>query len=127
MAVRITATSTARGGAGGAARLMVEFLLSRYSIAERERGRGRTGDVSMPTLPRAQDSHSFSSARTGTMFAWRSLALLLSLAMALFLRASCGAADDGQAARPVTLKKGDRILFFGDSLTYLAGKEEPKK
>lgn len=27
----------------------------------------------------------------------------------------------------VTLKKGDRILFFGDSLTYLGGKEEPKK
>ena len=27
----------------------------------------------------------------------------------------------------VELKKGDRILFLGDSLTYLAGKEEPKK
>jgi lysophospholipase L1-like esterase len=26
----------------------------------------------------------------------------------------------------VSLKKGDRILFFGDSLTYLSGKEEPK-
>ena len=25
------------------------------------------------------------------------------------------------------MKNGDRILFFGDSLTYLAGKEEPKK
>jgi lysophospholipase L1-like esterase len=31
------------------------------------------------------------------------------------------------APKQVTLKKGDRILFFGDSLTYLAGKEEPKK
>jgi lysophospholipase L1-like esterase len=27
----------------------------------------------------------------------------------------------------VELKKGDRIIFFGDSLTALAGKEEPKK
>src|SRR5262245_25278179 len=26
----------------------------------------------------------------------------------------------------VELKSGDRIIFFGDSLTYLAGKEEPK-
>lgn len=32
-----------------------------------------------------------------------------------------------QDNRQVELKKGDRILFFGDSLTYLAGKEEPKK
>lgn len=29
--------------------------------------------------------------------------------------------------RQVELKKGDRIIFFGDSLTNLAGKEEPKK
>ena len=29
--------------------------------------------------------------------------------------------------RQVPLKKGDRILFFGDSLTYLAGKDEPTK
>jgi lysophospholipase L1-like esterase len=37
------------------------------------------------------------------------------------------AADDDLAAKQVELKKGDRIIFFGDSLTYLAGKEEPKK
>jgi lysophospholipase L1-like esterase len=37
------------------------------------------------------------------------------------------AAAAAQDNRKVTLKKGDRILFFGDSLTYLAGKEEPKK
>jgi lysophospholipase L1-like esterase len=37
------------------------------------------------------------------------------------------AADDDPAAKQVELKKGDRIIFFGDSLTYLAGKEEPKK
>jgi lysophospholipase L1-like esterase len=39
--------------------------------------------------------------------------------------ASCAAADD-PAERVVELKAGDRIIFFGDSLTYLAGKEEPK-
>jgi len=30
------------------------------------------------------------------------------------------------AQKTVELKAGDRIIFFGDSLTYLAGKEEPK-
>lgn len=35
--------------------------------------------------------------------------------------------DEGLAMRQIELKKGDRILFFGDSLTELAGKEEPKK
>src|SRR4051794_14336407 len=35
-------------------------------------------------------------------------------------------ADDA-LDRKITLKAGDRILFFGDSLTYLAGKEEPKQ
>jgi len=37
------------------------------------------------------------------------------------------AAAAAQDNRQIELKKGDRILFFGDSLTYLAGKEEPKK
>jgi lysophospholipase L1-like esterase len=36
-------------------------------------------------------------------------------------------AEDDPADRQVTLKKGDKIIFFGDSLTYLAGKEEPPK
>jgi lysophospholipase L1-like esterase len=36
-------------------------------------------------------------------------------------------AATAQDNRQVQLKKGDRILFFGDSLTYLAGKEEPKQ
>lgn len=41
--------------------------------------------------------------------------------------AACGvAAADEPSDRQVTLKDGDRIIFFGDSLTYLAGKEEPK-
>ncbi len=43
------------------------------------------------------------------------------------LLAFCLSAVAGDADRKVELKKGDRILFFGDSLTYLAGKEEPKK
>ncbi len=45
--------------------------------------------------------------------------------LALFPRVA-GAADD-VADRRVVLKKGDRIIFFGDSLTNLAGREEPKK
>lgn len=45
----------------------------------------------------------------------------------LALIAACGvAAADENADRQVALKDGDRIIFFGDSLTYLAGKEEPK-
>ena len=35
-------------------------------------------------------------------------------------------ADEDLGAKRIPLKKGDRILFFGDSLTELAGKEEPK-
>jgi isoamyl acetate esterase len=37
------------------------------------------------------------------------------------------AADDDPARRQVELKTGDRIIFFGDSLTALAGTEEPKQ
>src|SRR5438132_7337079 len=37
-----------------------------------------------------------------------------------------GPAKDDPAAA-VALKKGDFIIFFGDSLTELAGREEPKK
>src|SRR5262245_22245923 len=44
---------------------------------------------------------------------------------ALALAASAFAADD--APTTIELKKGDHILFFGDSLTALAGREEPKK
>ena len=36
-------------------------------------------------------------------------------------------ADDEPASKQVELKKGDKIIFFGDSLTALAGQEEPKK
>jgi lysophospholipase L1-like esterase len=37
------------------------------------------------------------------------------------------AADEDPAGRTVDLKKGDRIIFFGDSLTSLAGQEAPKE
>lgn len=52
--------------------------------------------------------------------------LLPALAIAL----ACGSAAPTQedlAAKKVKLKQGDRIIFFGDSLTALAGQEEPKK
>jgi lysophospholipase L1-like esterase len=53
---------------------------------------------------------------------------ILSLSLALvFIPATLTAADDDPAAKQVELKKGDRIIFFGDSLTQLAGQEEPKK
>jgi lysophospholipase L1-like esterase len=58
------------------------------------------------------------------MFALRWLALSVSL----WFAASLGAAAHGDLAeKQVVLKPGDRIIFFGDSLTALAGQEEPKK
>src|SRR3954447_19249178 len=36
-------------------------------------------------------------------------------------------AGDDPTQKQIALKDGDRFLFFGDSLTYLAGKEEPAK
>jgi lysophospholipase L1-like esterase len=54
-------------------------------------------------------------------------ALLIAAAGAgLALPAGARAADN-PAAATIELKKGDSIIFFGDSLTELAGKEEPKK
>src|SRR5262245_17477055 len=38
-----------------------------------------------------------------------------------------GTAGEGPSDRKVQLKNGDRIIFFGDSLTALAGTEQPKK
>jgi lysophospholipase L1-like esterase len=62
------------------------------------------------------------------MFAYRFLALpSLLFAAFTFLSGLVPAADDDLANKQVTLKKGDRIIFFGDSLTSLAGQEEPKK
>jgi len=45
---------------------------------------------------------------------------------ALVVAASSAAAGE-DADEKIELKSGDRILFFGDSLTFLAGREEPKK
>ncbi len=47
--------------------------------------------------------------------------------LGLFLAASLArAADEDLAEKKVELKKADRIIFFGDSLTALAGQEAPK-
>jgi lysophospholipase L1-like esterase len=48
---------------------------------------------------------------------------ILAFVAAPFLCAAAAAQDN----RQVELKKGDRILFFGDSLTSLAGTESPKE
>ena len=50
----------------------------------------------------------------------------LPLAVALAALAPAPAADDDPAQKQVELKKGDRIIFFGDSLTALAGIDGPK-
>jgi lysophospholipase L1-like esterase len=55
-----------------------------------------------------------------------SRATLLVIAMGMAALAAPAAADD-LAGKKVELKKGDRIIFFGDSLTELAGKEAPAK
>ena len=66
------------------------------------------------------------------MFASRYLCLLLVFSIGAFWAQSPGSALaeenlESLLNKKVELKKGDRILFLGDSLTYLAGKEEPKK
>jgi lysophospholipase L1-like esterase len=61
------------------------------------------------------------------MIALDYLALPLPLSLAMLLGVSLAAvAGEDLAARQVELKKGDRIIFFGDSLTNLAGEEKPK-
>jgi lysophospholipase L1-like esterase len=59
------------------------------------------------------------------MFTIRFVVVLAALLAALGLPAP--AADEKPATATIELKKGDHILFFGDSLTNLAGREEPKK
>lgn len=57
-------------------------------------------------------------------------ALALALALisaALLISPSLAEEPDDAAAATVTLKSGDSILFFGDSLTELAGRELPKE
>src|SRR5262245_66178627 len=57
---------------------------------------------------------------------FRSLTLA---AVALFAIASgrTAGAEDDPAQKQVELKRGDRIVFFGDSLTALAGIDGPKE
>ena len=54
--------------------------------------------------------------------------LLLPHSLALLMCMSLAAlAEEDLAATQVELKQGDRIIFFGDSLTNLAGEEQPKE
>jgi len=56
------------------------------------------------------------------------LALPLPFPLVLLMFVSPAAlADEDLATKQVLLKKGDRIIFFGDSLTNLAGEEKPKE
>lgn len=59
------------------------------------------------------------------MFTTRLLGLV-SVLFCLFLTTLPGQAGD-DLDRKIELKKGDRIIFFGDSLTALAGAEAPKQ
>src|SRR5437868_6746963 len=62
------------------------------------------------------------------MLEWRCLDVPMTFAVSLFVGVSLpAAADDNPADKKVELKKDDRIIFFGDSLTALAGQEEPKQ
>jgi lysophospholipase L1-like esterase len=62
------------------------------------------------------------------MIALDNLVLPLPLSLVLLLCASLAAlAEEDLAATRVALKQGDRIIFFGDSLTNLAGEEKPKE
>jgi lysophospholipase L1-like esterase len=61
------------------------------------------------------------------MFAPRFPTLRLLLFLGLVPAVSGIALADDPAERRVELKKGDRIIFFGDSLTALAGQEAPKQ
>jgi lysophospholipase L1-like esterase len=54
----------------------------------------------------------------------RTTSILLTI---LVLASLAEAAAPDVADRQVELKKGDRIIFFGDSLTALAGQEAPKE
>jgi lysophospholipase L1-like esterase len=55
------------------------------------------------------------------------LRLLTSQLAGLALICCVAFADEDLATAKVKLKQGDSIIFFGDSLTALAGREEPKQ
>src|SRR4051794_24692935 len=54
-------------------------------------------------------------------------ALLFAAAEIAFAGSVRAGAEEDPAAATVELKKGDFIIFFGDSLTALAGQEAPKE
>jgi lysophospholipase L1-like esterase len=56
----------------------------------------------------------------------RNLSLAIAALLAVSVTSRAPAADDDPAAKQVELKKGDKIIFFGDSLTALAGIDGPK-
>jgi lysophospholipase L1-like esterase len=53
--------------------------------------------------------------------------LALPLPLYLIVLMSVALAEDDLATKQVALRKGDRIIFFGDSLTNLAGEERPRE
>jgi lysophospholipase L1-like esterase len=57
---------------------------------------------------------------------FRSLSLS-AVALAAIVSARAAGIDDDPARKQVELKQGDRIVFFGDSLTALAGIDGPKE
>ena len=61
------------------------------------------------------------------MFALRQLTVPTISLVLLVSPFAAESAENDVAARRVELKKGDRIIFFGDSLTHLAGEEQPKE
>jgi isoamyl acetate esterase len=67
-----------------------------------------------------------SSTEAAVMFAFSPVAYSVLLVIAT-LPVSFTLQDGHDPDRKVTLKDGDRIIFFGDSLTALAGQEAPKQ
>jgi len=61
------------------------------------------------------------------MPAIRIAALTLTMLGILSAALVASAAESDPATAKISLERGDRIIFFGDSLTALAGKEEPKE
>jgi lysophospholipase L1-like esterase len=57
---------------------------------------------------------------------FRSLSLT-AVALAALVPGRAAGADDDPAQKQVELRRGDRIIFFGDSLTSLAGIDGPKE
>jgi lysophospholipase L1-like esterase len=61
------------------------------------------------------------------MSAPRTLLLLATITVGIALAWPARAADEDPATATLKLQKGDFIIFFGDSLTQLAGQEAPKE